>query len=737
MSDSGRANKPTAADQSSTTADPQQPSLLPRKTGLFGASRMDAVNAERQEVAASLDRRMAAMRKASGAAGEAKIPQSSGGSSLPEGVRARMEPRLGADLSGVKVHTSGSSAEAAGQLGARAFTVGNDVHFNNGEFAPGSKEGDKLIAHELTHVVQGQKSGIQRKPEPGAEGAEGGGEHAHGGGEVSNPDEPAELEADAVSEKVAGDLHGEKKGGAEGGAAGGEHGAAGGEHKGGGGGEHKGAGGGGEHKAEGGAGGGHGAAGGGQGAAQPKAQPAPIAAKFYGAGTRIHRAPAKGAPAPAGAAPAGAAPAAAGSAAKGPAGAAPADPKQAQIEKAKACKSEADVDAFCAADPVATQKLADVKAEVNLENGTSAAARAAYYGKLATWIQTNAESLNPKTIFNQCMNTLAADWRFKGSKLDVAKLPNALQRTQGVKGFWYTAIDQSAYKAAAVGAKDPASFAYNLWLKDAKDGNPLLHKGSGMITPEKGTWFTPDSYKLKNASDAGYGQLLELAALQPEWFPDGNIAFEVDMSKAAGAMEARRPTAYDGMQSSLWVSRPTGEAYGVTGGGANEFLAGKVSASAIKSAKAVIPNADTMTEIRNAIQAARDEALNNDPDLKARLDKEKDPNAKKDLEAMIPNLTDMYMRGGLTAPLGPKIKEMLAAIKTSTNNERANPSATRAPGEITAPSDKKQPNAGAPLGAATGTATATTTGTGGGAAAPGATATAAATSTTTGTKPKA
>ncbi len=714
MSDSGRANKPPEAGQSSTTADPQ-PSLLPRKTGLFGASRMDAVNAERQEVAASLDRRLAAMRKASGAAGEAKIPQAAG-SSLPEGVRARMEPRLGADLSGVRVHTSGSSAEAAGQLGARAFTVGNDVHFNSGEFAPGSKEGDKLLAHELTHVVQGQKSGIQRKPEAGGEGAEG--EHAHGAGEVSNPDEPAEVEADAVSEKVAGDLHGDKKGGdkagaADGGAAGGDKAggdAAGGEHKGGAGGEHKG-----------GAGAAH-AAGAAAGAAKPSAQPAAIAAKFYGAGTRIHRAPAKG---PAAAAPAGAAPAA-----KGPAGAAPADPKQAQIEKAKACKSEADVDAFCAADPVATQKLADVKAEVNMEDGGHAAARAAFYGKLATWIQSNAETVNPKTIYNQCMNTLAADWRFKGKKLDVGKLPNALQRTQGLKGFWYTAVDQGAYKALAAGMPNVDQVAYDLWKNDAKKGTPLLHQGSGTIMPDKGTWFTPDSYKLKNASDAGYGQLLELAALQPEWFPDGNIVFEVDVTKAAGTMEARRPTAYDGMQSSLWVSRPTGEAYGVTGGGANEFLAGKVPVSAVKNAKAVIPTADTETEIRNAIQKARDEALKQDPELKARIDKETDPKAKQALEGMIPNLTDMYLRGGMTIPMGDKIKEMLAAIKTSTNNERGAPSPTRAPGEITAPSDKKPPVAGAP--AATTTTTATATAATPGSAPPGAAATAA-TGTTTGT----
>jgi hypothetical protein len=135
-----------------------------------------------------------------GAKAAAPIP-TGGGSPLPSSVKSKMEPALGADLSSVRIHAGAESAQAASAYGARAFTVGNDIHFNSGELAPGSKEGDKLLAHELTHVVQGQKSGIQRKPEDG-----GGGEHAdeakEGGVEVSDPSEPAEKEANAVAEKV-------------------------------------------------------------------------------------------------------------------------------------------------------------------------------------------------------------------------------------------------------------------------------------------------------------------------------------------------------------------------------------------------------------------------------------------------------------------------------------------------------------------------------------------------------
>lgn len=130
----------------------------------IGSRRFLPVQQQRDDAAAQIGRTLKAWRKASGGAQPSpQIPKGTGGS-LSEDVRARMEPQLGADLSNVKVHTGGDSAQAARGLGARAFTVGDDVHFNAGEFAPGTKEGDKLLAHELTHVVQGQKSGIFRMP---------------------------------------------------------------------------------------------------------------------------------------------------------------------------------------------------------------------------------------------------------------------------------------------------------------------------------------------------------------------------------------------------------------------------------------------------------------------------------------------------------------------------------------------------------------------------------------------
>ena len=149
------------------------------------------------KVRAAMGRRHVQRKASRGGSGSANIP-SGGGAPLAGAVRGKMEGQLGADLSNVRVHDHGQSAEAADQLGARAFTVGSDVHFNKGEFAPGTKEGDRLLAHELTHVVQGAGSAVQRKAQSGHDEAE------H---DVSQPGDPAEHEADSVGDHVAENLH--------------------------------------------------------------------------------------------------------------------------------------------------------------------------------------------------------------------------------------------------------------------------------------------------------------------------------------------------------------------------------------------------------------------------------------------------------------------------------------------------------------------------------------------------
>lgn len=82
------------------------------------------------------------------------------GSTLNRPLRDYFEPRYGTDLGNVRVHTGNNADKLAESVNARAFTHGNDIVFKKGEFQPGTKEGKKLIAHELAHVQQ-QKNGIQ------------------------------------------------------------------------------------------------------------------------------------------------------------------------------------------------------------------------------------------------------------------------------------------------------------------------------------------------------------------------------------------------------------------------------------------------------------------------------------------------------------------------------------------------------------------------------------------------
>lgn len=69
-------------------------------------------------------------------------------------TRGFMEERFGADFSGVRVHTDASAAASARAVGALAYAVGNDVVFGAGRYAPGTSAGDRLLAHELAHVLQ-------------------------------------------------------------------------------------------------------------------------------------------------------------------------------------------------------------------------------------------------------------------------------------------------------------------------------------------------------------------------------------------------------------------------------------------------------------------------------------------------------------------------------------------------------------------------------------------------------
>lgn len=95
------------------------------------------------------------------------------GQPLDAGARAFMEPRFGHDFSRVRIHTDARAARSAKAVNAHAYTVGNDIVFGSGTYAPQSQAGRSLLAHELTHTLQQSGDGV----------VEGGSSRARGDGQ--------------------------------------------------------------------------------------------------------------------------------------------------------------------------------------------------------------------------------------------------------------------------------------------------------------------------------------------------------------------------------------------------------------------------------------------------------------------------------------------------------------------------------------------------------------------------
>jgi hypothetical protein len=111
------------------------------------------------------------------------------GRPLDAGTRAWMEPRFGHSFADVRIHADGQAAASAEAVSARAYTVGRDLVFGAGRYAPGSAEGRGLIAHELAHVVQ-QSASADAAPMARLE--------------IGRVDAPEERQADAAAERVMG-----------------------------------------------------------------------------------------------------------------------------------------------------------------------------------------------------------------------------------------------------------------------------------------------------------------------------------------------------------------------------------------------------------------------------------------------------------------------------------------------------------------------------------------------------
>jgi hypothetical protein len=92
--------------------------------------------------------------------------RSSYGVPLPAHLVRKYEPKLGVSLGTVRVHEDLAAGNAAQALNARAFTVGNDIYFGRGEYAPETRRGELLLAHEVVHVVRHTRNPSAKPPTP-------------------------------------------------------------------------------------------------------------------------------------------------------------------------------------------------------------------------------------------------------------------------------------------------------------------------------------------------------------------------------------------------------------------------------------------------------------------------------------------------------------------------------------------------------------------------------------------
>jgi hypothetical protein len=176
----------------SSAPSPRGPAARQRKpaAGLAPASTRRAVGVEDwMGVALRPDLQQAPVMRASasdaGYAGDMPAAASGGGAPMPAAVQARMEHALGADFSRVRIHED----PGAQAIGALAYTQGTDIHFAPGQYDPGSRRGQELLGHELTHVVQQAQGRVQAT--------------AQASGAAVNEDPALEREADETGARAA------------------------------------------------------------------------------------------------------------------------------------------------------------------------------------------------------------------------------------------------------------------------------------------------------------------------------------------------------------------------------------------------------------------------------------------------------------------------------------------------------------------------------------------------------
>lgn len=262
-------------------------------------------------------------------------------------------------------------------------------------------------------------------------------------------------------------------------------------------------------------------------------------------------------------------------------------------------------------DPIAVQKFADIDGEAHLSD---ASLKDKFYQNLVT--EMKKPSFTDRTRTYDAMKAAAppAEFGFKGNPIPVERITPLSSRNQSVDKLYDintiateidTAIEQPLLAAHArpdtvATKKADRALRLKAYRHLIATRDPLTTVDKGQPISKYAAWYAPGEISVPPGdNNTNYARMMRLGALQPEWYPNGTVVLNIQRTLEAGARDIRKPTAFDGLMSVLWVSRNLGEDdYGVTGGGLGEFLEKGVTYNEVTSATAVIPTDDFLADIQ-------------------------------------------------------------------------------------------------------------------------------------------
>lgn len=346
-------------------------------------------------------------------------------------------------------------------------------------------------------------------------------------------------------------------------------------------------------------------------------------------------------------------------------------------------------------DPIAIQKFQDIESEKHLDPAHGDL-KSEFFKRLKDKMVEPAFTNRERTY--PVMKTLNGDYKFsgKGVKVPTARITPYAVRNQSVETLYFNAngfnpapID--AEIATSMGGASPEKIqkakanvelrkkAYRHLLK--KGANPLTTIDRAKPIAPYATWYGPGTIQLDTSAppDKEFARMMTLGALQPEWYPHGTVVLHIERKAEAAARHLLKPTAFDGLMSSLWCARNLNESdYGITGGGLGEFLEANVPFADVTSATAVIPSDDFLADIQRVSS-----------EVKGKLGDQSTPTE----ELVRGNTTNTKVLNTSGTGTGGA-KDMYQGVIDRSTQEQQNPSAQSpaAPGAVTPTSSAKPEN---------------------------------------------